>query len=94
MQTRTQVFRSHSSITTGAYALGLIVTVTIMHFFKAAQPALLYLVPFCLGSALITADAQGSLAALFEYNEEEEEEKEGGAEASSGAAEIAEKKDK
>ena len=77
----------------GAYALGLIATVTIMHFFKAAQPALLYLVPFCLGSALITADAQGSLAALFEYNEEEEEEK-GGGEASSGAAEIAEKKDK
>ena len=39
--------------------------------FQAAQPALLYLVPACLGSALLTADARGALAALFAYDEEE-----------------------
>jgi hypothetical protein len=31
------------------YALGLVCTVGIMYFFNAAQPALLYLVPACIG---------------------------------------------
>jgi minor histocompatibility antigen H13 len=31
------------------YALGLCCTVGVMYFFNAAQPALLYLVPACLG---------------------------------------------
>jgi len=38
-----------------------------MHFFQAAQPALLYLVPACLGSALMTALVRGELSQLFSY---------------------------
>lgn len=41
--------------------------------FNAAQPALLYLVPACLGSSWICAFMRGELAALFAYSEEEEE---------------------
>ena len=42
--------------------------------FEAAQPALLYLVPACLGSSLLCAFARGELKELFDYSEEEEEE--------------------
>lgn len=38
-----------------AYVLGLGVTIIVMNVFKAAQPALFYLVPACLGSASMTA---------------------------------------
>ena len=34
-----------------AYELGLGATVGVMHFFDAAQPALLYLVPACIGAS-------------------------------------------
>ena len=44
--------------------------------FEAAQPALLYLVPACLGSSLLCATARGELKELFDYSEEEEEEEE------------------
>lgn len=44
--------------------------------FEAAQPALLYLVPACLGSSLLCAAVRGELKELFEYSEEEEEEEE------------------
>jgi len=43
---------------------------------EAAQPALLYLVPACLGSSLLCALVRGELKELFAYSEEEEEEKE------------------
>ena len=52
------------------YALGLVTTVLIMYFFNAAQPALLYLVPACLGSSLLTAVIRGEITALFAYDEE------------------------
>ena len=42
--------------------------------FEAAQPALLYLVPACLGSSLLCATVRGELKELFDYSEEEEEE--------------------
>lgn len=42
--------------------------------FEAAQPALLYLVPACLGSSLLCAAVRGELKELFDYSEEEEEE--------------------
>ncbi|KAJ9111779.1 hypothetical protein QFC22_006438 [Naganishia vaughanmartiniae] len=38
-----------------AYVLGLVTTVVVMHRFKAAQPALLYLSPACIGSIALTA---------------------------------------
>ena len=36
-----------------------------MHFFKAAQPALLYLVPSCLGIPFLAAMVKGDLPALI-----------------------------
>ena len=44
--------------------------------FEAAQPALLYLVPACLGSSILCATVRGELKELFEYSEEEDEEEE------------------
>lgn len=55
-----------------AYIAGLATTMAVMHFFKAAQPALLYLSPACILSALITAATRGELKELFEYTTEEE----------------------
>lgn len=53
-----------------AYVGGLLTTVIVMERFKAAQPALLYLVPACLGAALCTALVRGELKLLFAYDEE------------------------
>lgn len=52
------------------YAIGLGITVFVMFFFKAAQPALLYLVPCCLLGSLLVAVARGELKELVDYNEE------------------------
>merc|ERR1711865_948535 len=59
-----------------AYVLGLGVTLFVMFYFKAAQPALLYLVPACLGSSFLCAITKGELTLLLAYSEEEEEEEE------------------
>ncbi|KAI8091147.1 signal peptide peptidase-domain-containing protein [Gilbertella persicaria] len=63
-----------------AYVFGLGLTMVVMHFFKAAQPALLYLSPACILSALGTAVVRGELSEFFGYTTEEpkkeEEEKE------------------
>jgi minor histocompatibility antigen H13 len=56
-----------------AYALGLVATVGVMYFFNAAQPALLYLVPACLGSSLLVGAVRGELSSLFAYDEESKE---------------------
>ena len=50
-----------------AYFMGLLATMLIMHLFNHAQPALLYLVPACLGTPLLLALAKGDLKALFSY---------------------------
>lgn len=52
------------------YALGLLTTVLIMQFFKAAQPALLYLVPAALISSIFVAYFRSELNNLLEYDEE------------------------
>jgi minor histocompatibility antigen H13 len=57
-----------------AYVGGLGTTLYVMIVFKAAQPALLYLVPACLGSSLLCAAVRSELRDLFAYSEEEEEE--------------------
>jgi len=57
-----------------AYVLGLALTLYVMIAFDAAQPALLYLVPACLGSSLACAFVRGEASALFKYSEEVEEE--------------------
>ncbi|XP_023693854.1 minor histocompatibility antigen H13-like isoform X2 [Paramormyrops kingsleyae] len=52
-----------------AYIFGLGLTIFIMHTFKHAQPALLYLVPACIGLPLIMALARGELTEMFRYDE-------------------------
>lgn len=58
-----------------AYVAGLVTTIAVMHVFKAAQPALLYLVPFCVGSSFATGMLRGELSALFLYKEDPEADK-------------------
>jgi len=55
-----------------AYILGLITTLVVMIQFNHAQPALLYLVPACVGSSFITAVVKGQVKQLFDYTEEDE----------------------
>ena len=50
-----------------AYLLGLGTTIFVMHTFQAAQPALLYLSPACIGSVLLTALVRGEVKELFAY---------------------------
>ncbi|TYZ61936.1 hypothetical protein PybrP1_001378 [[Pythium] brassicae (nom. inval.)] len=52
------------------YVLGLVAIVTVMFVFKAVPPALLFLAPACLGSALATAFARGEFKELLAYSEE------------------------
>ncbi|KAI8339393.1 signal peptide peptidase-domain-containing protein [Chlamydoabsidia padenii] len=56
-----------------AYILGLATTMAVMHFFNAAQPALLYLSPACILSVLITGAVRGELSEVFQYTTEEED---------------------
>lgn len=53
----------HASVV--AYFLGLMATIFVMHVFKHAQPALLYLVPACVGTPLGLALLKGDLTAMF-----------------------------
>jgi minor histocompatibility antigen H13 len=57
-----------------AYMAGLGMTMFVMLTFNAAQPALLYLVPACLGSSFLCAFLRGEVSDLLAYSEEEEEE--------------------
>lgn len=50
-----------------AYLLGLLTTIGVMHIFHHAQPALLYLVPACIGAPILTALVRGELKDLFQY---------------------------
>ncbi|KAJ1630934.1 Triosephosphate isomerase [Pavlovales sp. CCMP2436] len=69
-----------------AYVLALVVTLSVMHFFGAAQPALLYLVPGCLGAAFATALVRGEVALLWRFSEDEPApEPDAGAEADAGS---------
>jgi minor histocompatibility antigen H13 len=56
-----------------AYLVGLTTTMTVMHTFKAAQPALLYLSPACILAPLIFATCRRQLGQLFAYSAEEQE---------------------
>ncbi|XP_063901049.1 minor histocompatibility antigen H13-like isoform X2 [Zophobas morio] len=58
-----------------AYIIGLIGTVLVMHFSKASQPALLYLVPSCVGSTFLAAAIRRELPELFAYSDEDEKKK-------------------
>jgi len=51
------------------YFCGMVSTILVMHNFQAAQPALLYLVPACIGTSYLTAVFRGEVDQLFAYTE-------------------------
>ncbi|KAI7789775.1 putative minor histocompatibility antigen H13 [Triplophysa rosa] len=55
-----------------AYIFGLGLTIFVMHTFKHAQPALLYLVPVCLGFPMLVALIKGELTEMFSYESTDE----------------------
>lgn len=55
------------------YIAAMATTMFVMIRFNAAQPALLYLVPACLGSSFLTAVVRGEVKAMLAYSEEVEE---------------------
>ncbi|KAH7108110.1 signal peptide peptidase-domain-containing protein [Auriculariales sp. MPI-PUGE-AT-0066] len=57
------------------YTIGLLTTIFVMHTFRAAQPALLYLSPACIISFFATAWALGELKQALAYDDGEEDEK-------------------
>jgi len=59
-----------------AYILGLCGTIVVMHVFKHAQPALLYLVPACLGAPILMALIRGDIKSMFSYADHPEEDEE------------------
>lgn len=52
-----------------AYISGLLLTIFVMHVYKHAQPALLYLVPACVGAPIVVATLRGELTTLFSYDD-------------------------
>ncbi|KAF9174079.1 hypothetical protein BGX21_000937 [Mortierella sp. AD011] len=54
-----------------AYVIGLATTMFVMHTFKAAQPALLYLSPACILSVLFMGLVRGEIKEVFTYTSEE-----------------------
>ena len=48
-----------------AYFMGLMATIFVMHVYKHAQPALLYLVPACVITPIFIAMIRGDLKTLF-----------------------------
>lgn len=51
------------------YILGLVGTILVMHTFQAAQPALLYLVPACVGFSAFTGLYLGDFKNLMSFEE-------------------------
>ncbi|CAM0139739.1 unnamed protein product [Umbelopsis sp. WA50703] len=70
----TKFARPYFMACSAAYVIGLLTTFVVMHTFQAAQPALLYLSPACILSALITAAVRGEIKDLFAYSTEEDNE--------------------
>ncbi|KZT72179.1 hypothetical protein DAEQUDRAFT_686541 [Daedalea quercina L-15889] len=58
-----------------AYVTGLVTTMSVMHFFGHAQPALLYLSPTCMISFFITAFSTGDFAQAWAWSDEPEKPK-------------------
>ncbi|XP_064486794.1 minor histocompatibility antigen H13-like [Ornithodoros turicata] len=63
---KTHVYFTSSFI---AYIVGLGTTIFIMMYFEHAQPALLYLVPACVGVPLTVALVLGDITAMFKYED-------------------------
>uniref|UniRef100_A0A0E0L2Z7 Uncharacterized protein n=1 Tax=Oryza punctata TaxID=4537 RepID=A0A0E0L2Z7_ORYPU len=58
------------------YTMGLTVTIIVMNWFQAAQPALLYIVPGVIGFVAVHCMWNGEVKPLLEYNESKAEEEE------------------
>lgn len=56
-----------------AYVAGLVATMSVLHVFQAAQPALLYLSPACAFSVVLVALYQGRLAELWAWTDKSSE---------------------
>jgi len=63
--------KPYFTFTYAGYVLGMVTTIAVMHFFQAAQPALLYLVPFCIGSSLLAALLLSEVRELLFFTEGE-----------------------
>ena len=61
----------HASL--AGYIAGMLMTLVVMHVWKHAQPALLYLVPGVLGSIWGTALARGEVKLMCSYDEDQEQ---------------------
>ena len=59
------------------YVAGLALTILVMNVFKAAQPALLYIVPTVLGATLIHAAIRGEFMKVFKFEEDHPTEEQG-----------------
>jgi len=70
---KTEFRKPYFNSTFLGYFLGLLTTIFVMHTFQAAQPALLYLVPFCVGFSFLTALKEGDVDGLLKYSEEKTE---------------------
>jgi len=57
-----------------AYITGLVMTIVVLHVFKAAQPALLYLVPTCVGFPTLLSCIKGDFVAFYTYGDSSESE--------------------
>ena len=60
-----------------AYICGLAMAFVACNFWKTLQPALLYLVPACLGAPILMAAIHGDLSSMLSYADYLEEEEEG-----------------
>jgi len=58
------------------YILGLVATIVVMHTFKHGQPALLYLVPACVGFSFVTSVLLGDTKNLLKFSEQDDKKKE------------------
>ncbi|WWC88039.1 uncharacterized protein L201_002942 [Kwoniella dendrophila CBS 6074] len=52
-----------------SYIIGLTITILVMHTFKAAQPALLYLSPTCSLGPILLASIRGELKELWSWSD-------------------------
>ncbi|KAH7914137.1 signal peptide peptidase-domain-containing protein [Hygrophoropsis aurantiaca] len=69
--------KPYFSATLSAYVTGLVTTMTVMHVFGAAQPALLYLSPACIFAFLLTAVARGEFKEAWTWSDDPEHSQEG-----------------
>ncbi|KAI6169310.1 signal peptide peptidase-domain-containing protein [Pisolithus thermaeus] len=60
-------------VTLTSYTLGLVTTMTVMHTFGRAQPALLYLSPACILAFLVTAFFRGEFRDAWAWSDNPEQ---------------------